>query len=163
MRVPSLYMLLFSLNFFVTFKLATPQASWQAEYNHTLITAVPFDHMCNGYTYVNLMVTLILIPVLSSNKHSIRTTSFQVLSMICKVPFTILYTAHTWDLGVAGTALRKGWKDKNYSLALMYICITSCTEWRTMKRLQQWLYTILVQLHIIQNWTTCAPKNNCWR
>ena len=43
-----------------------------------------------------------------------HTSSFQLLSMICKVLLTISYTAHTTNVGVAGPA----WCKEQYSLWL---------------------------------------------
>ena len=37
----------------------------------------------------------------------LHTTSFQVLSIICKVSFITSYTAHTWSAGVVGTKTRE--------------------------------------------------------
>ena len=36
-----------------------------------------------------------------------HTTSFHVLSMICKAVVTLSYTAHTLDAGVAGTMVQE--------------------------------------------------------
>ena len=68
---------------------------------HSAYTQGSLNHKMDigDYTYVLFTITIL---------HGI-TTSFQVLSMICKSSFTILYTAHTSETGVAGTTLMR-WK-----------------------------------------------------